>query len=196
MRAVPWPWLVVPMARPRSSEDWTRHLVSSHGPNAAPIMPVTHGKDGGQRGRASNLFGNAHRYRSRYGFRAERGCQGHVNAGYDADRNGGEDARGRPADHPSDDRQSGLADFLALTKQRHRKGDGGGSKQEMDQLNVDEIVLVVESCQPKESDQAADRKKHGVGKGMAPTAPTDLDGDCIDGECEPQVEQRRAGEVR
>src|SRR5262245_50754991 len=50
MRAVPWPWQVVPIARPRSIGVRTQHLVSSHGPNAAPSMPVKTAKTAAREG--------------------------------------------------------------------------------------------------------------------------------------------------
>jgi len=50
MRAVPWPWLVVPIDRPRSIGVRILNLLSSHGPKAAPVIPVNTAKTAAREG--------------------------------------------------------------------------------------------------------------------------------------------------
>jgi hypothetical protein len=78
-----------------------------------------------------------------------------------------------------------MAHLLAMAKQRDGEGDGRRSKQKMDELYVGKIVLVVDSSEPKEGNQATNREKYRIGKGMAPSAPTYVEGEGIDGKCEP-----------
>jgi hypothetical protein len=78
-----------------------------------------------------------------------------------------------------------MAHLLAMAKQRDGEGDGRRSKQKMDELNVGKIVLIVNLSEPKDSNQATNREKYRIGKGMGPSAPTYLEGEGIDGKCEP-----------
>jgi hypothetical protein len=47
-----------------------------------------------------------------------------------------------------------MAHLLAMAKQRDGEGDGRRSKQKMDELYVGKIVLIVDSSEPKDGNQA------------------------------------------
>jgi hypothetical protein len=82
-----------------------------------------------------------------------------------------------------------------MTEQWHRESDGCRSEEEVDELNVREVMLVVDAREPQDSDEAANREKHGVGDWMTPAAPADFDGAGIYDTRQSQVDKRGCGEL-